>query len=165
MKNKFKLDDILSNKKYLKIIAIIAFVGIALIVLSDLIPESSAVVAVEDDYDYVSETELRIEEIVSAITGENSPDVMITLHAKEQYVYAKEIKTDDSESEESYIIIKNSDGAQEAVILTQLEPEVKGIVIASRYANNAVIKEDIINAISTVLDLPANKVCVVAKNK
>ncbi|MFI3206850.1 MAG: hypothetical protein R3Y33_06350 [Clostridia bacterium] len=163
--NKFDLNSILSNKKIMRIIVITAFLGIALIALSDFLPQKSEEITTEisTSSDYSKEIEEKIINLICAITGEKNPEVMLTLEASEQFVYAKEIKESENSSEETYIIVENSDGDEMAIVITEIEPQVKGIVIASEFAENFTIKESLINAVSTVLDLPSNKVCVVTK--
>ena len=164
--NNFNLTSILSNKKIMKIVVISAFLGIALIALSELIPEKTHKSEEETaKSSFVYDIEKEIVELVCAITGESEPTVMLTINASEKNIYAKEVKEQEDTSEEKYIIVKNSDGDEEALILTEIQPEIKGIVVASRYADDFLMKEKILYAVSTVLDLPSNKVCVVTKNK
>lgn len=173
MKTKFDFKKLLNNKNNSKIIIIFAFVGIALIALSEFIPEKTEVEELEEEAeeDYSEYLELKIKDIIKAITGEDEPVVMLTLSGSSEYVYVTENSekiiesetTSQKESEETYIIIENSDGEQEALLVKVLQPEITGVVIATQYAQNATVKESIINAVTTVLDLPSNKVCVVNK--
>ncbi len=167
-----KIKDFLTNKNSIRIILIVAFVGIALIALSEFMPESEPVIEVEKQEDYSEYLEQKLTDIIKAITGENSPEVMLTLSGSSEYIYATETKqstneqadgANQKESEEKYIIIENEDGSETALLVTELEPEIAGVVIVTQYSENVKIKENIINAVMTVLDLPSNKVCVVNK--
>ncbi|MEG1426233.1 MAG: hypothetical protein RSC76_00950, partial [Oscillospiraceae bacterium] len=168
MKNNLndRIKGLLSGKNSMKVILIIGFVGVACIVGSEYIhfnPAPLKATTTVDDYEMKLETQ--IAGVISAITGESSPEIMITLESTPRYVYATENKKKNKEmgdgggetnSEETYIIVKKSDGTQEALLVTEIHPEINGIVIVSKYAGNAVIRENMINAVRTVLNLSSN---------
>lgn len=175
MNNHLKISSFLSGKNSMKIILILGFLGIALIVGSEFFTSKQSAKPEEpkSTVDYAQVLEAKISAVVTAITGEQNPQVMVTLESSSQFVYAKENREKNSEngsekaekeSEEKYIIVKNADGDQEALLVTELQPEIKGVVIVSRYAGNSAVKENLINAVKTALDLASNKVCVVSKS-
>ncbi len=163
---KDKLSNIFENKMTMRIIVGIAIVGIVLIGLSEfIVTEDEPQIKNEYVQDYADEIETEIEGIVKAITGEDNPEVMVTLRSEERYVYATDTTENlEKESESNYIIVENETGSEEGMIITTYSPEIQGVVVVSTYANSFTLKEDIISAVQTALDLPSNKVCVVAKS-
>ena len=82
--------------------------------------------------------------VVRAITGEEDPEVLVTLEDTGENVYAadqawntQEGGAQNSREEEStYILLKDRDGGQSALPVTQRQPEVRGVVIVSSRAGD-----------------------------
>ncbi len=168
MKDKFDLKKFLLNKNVMKVITALAFLGIVLIAFTDFFVPKEETIEESVNYDYSLILKGQLEDVVKAITGETSPEVMVTLSSDEKYVYATDSKesidNEKKESEENYIVVENSAGEELGMIVTKIQPEIKGVVVVSQAGYDSVLKEDIINAVMTVLDIPGNKVCVVGKN-
>lgn len=175
-----KIKKILFSDKYIKYIVIIGIVGIALIFLSGLDNANNDKKTQTED-NYAEKTEERINNIVCRITGEKKVGVMVSLESNGQTIYAnaknistnnktdnqasdkyKTERTDDSKQE--YIIIKNAEGGEEALIVSKIAPGIKGVVVVTKYANNSAVCERITTAIVTALDISEKKVCVVMGN-
>ena len=177
-KNAFR--DALKKDKMVKLILILGICGIALIYLSTLLEPgkekkdagSMAEGSAANGNDYGEKLEADLARIVQAITGEEAPAVMVTLESGSRYVYAADEKKNTQEngaaespqssagSEKAHVILKDSDGTQHALTVTEIEPKVKGVVIVSRYAGDPVIREKLTNAVKTALDVSSAKVCV-----
>ncbi len=175
-----KIKKLLFSDKYIKYIAVIGVIGIALIFLSGTnLFKNQNDNAVEEDY--AKATEERINNIVCRITGEKQVGVMVSLESNGETVYAdsksisKNNKTDNEspekykteqkdDTEQSYIIIKNAEGGEEALIVSKLTPTVKGVVVVTKFANNSAVSERITAAIVTALNISEKKVCVVMSN-
>lgn len=176
MVQKFLL--LLKKDKSRNIIIIIGIIGIVLIYLSTIIspkkedsPESVKETAFSAS-EYEEQLEKKLQRVVAAITGEENPEIMITLEGDTQYVYAADEKSkineenggDDSkinhDIEKTYIVLKDAQGNQHALTVTEMQPEVRGVVVVSKSANDAVTQEKIINAVKTVLGIPSSKIFV-----
>ena len=105
-----------SSDKRIKIFAVIGVIGIALILLSEAVPEktekpASAPSESSTSYsDYISALEEETQELISSIDGAGRCKVMITLKDTNESVFAKnseENKTDGSYSK-AYEICKNT---------------------------------------------------------
>ncbi len=174
---KFKSFFTAQNK--MRIAMILGILGIALIVLSQYISfEEKQLPHTENEVvltDLQQELEDNIKSIVSAITGESQPIVMLTLKNSSTYVYATQDKdtsaqnnnennfTTEVETEKNYIITEDENGNETAILLNEVYPEIKGVVVVSIYAHDIVLKEAITNAVMTALDISSNEVCVVPK--
>lgn len=185
-KENFKISELMKKDKFRGIVIAIGILGVALIYLSSLftgkeskekqqIQPESVITARE----YESQLEERLAKIVSAITGEENPVVMVTLSNLGEYVYAENgneklnqsekfeqgEKTQDDRTQENsseYVIIKDSQGNQQTVSVSEIQPEVKGVVIVSKYSNDVFTEEKIIMAVKTATNLSSAKICVVS---
>lgn len=126
---------------------------------------------------YTKELSEQIAQMVSAITGDPAPHVTITIHSMGETVYATEDRQSerseqeyngdnlnktqtDGDREKNYILVKSSDGSQKPLIISQTEPEVKGVVIVTKFGSDHQMREKITLAVKTALDLSATQVCV-----
>lgn len=166
-----KIKEIFSEKRTALIPIIIAVIGIILVFASGSnVEKKTETLSADETETYVASTELKLKNIISAITGEEDPGVMVTLNSGSRYIYAADEKKsekdggNDVQAENNYITLRNSGGGQDAVIITEILPEIKGVVVVSRYSEDPVISASIIKAVKTVLDLSTTEVCVVAKS-
>lgn len=110
---------------------------------------------------YREELEASLTKLVSAITGESAPTVLVTLENGGRSVYARDEQNRERDSESTHVLIKSSDGGQEALTETELNPEIKGVVIVSDLGADAVLREELTEAVKTALHIPSNRVCVI----
>ncbi|MCL2034103.1 MAG: stage III sporulation protein AG [Oscillospiraceae bacterium] len=176
----------LSGDGKIKIIVAIGILGMALILLSQFIdsgtkaknePESLELTSAE----YVQMLEERLELMISQMEGAGETRVMITLEDTGEVVYAREEKRNvdtqresNTESvgksyqkestEQKYIIVDGKEGRQ-ALVKTKLEPRVQGVVVMCRGAGNLKVEQDIIHVVTTALNIPTTRVCVVKISK
>ncbi len=170
------LRKLFSKEKGMKGIIFLGICGIALIYLStlfgagkekqDVLENETTACAVGE---YEKNLEREVARIIGAITGETDPAVMITLKSSSRYVYAIEEKgssrqeaagENSEEKETSYVILKNAEGAQQALPVTEIQPRIKGVVIVSRYAGDPEIREKLTEAVKTALDISSARICV-----
>lgn len=169
-----KMKEKLSGKT--KIILILGLIGIGLIFISNFFTTGNNTPLQADTAEfslekYIADTEQRLSQIVSSITGEKEPQVMVTAESTIKKIYAVENRTSDKksgeehESEETYVMGKGSGGSQNPIKLTEEQPVIKGVVVVSVYGDNYIVKEKIIDAVKTSMGLSSGKVCVVSKYK
>ena len=188
MEVKKVLSVLFKKDKAVTIVVVIGVIGIALIYLSTFFtsgekkeaPKPAEEVTVSAS-DYEKQLEDRLAGVVAAITGETQPEIMVTLSSQSRFVYATDEKNstrdndqyaeggitateNSNDNETSYIILKDADGAQYALKITEIEPEIKGVVVVSAYADNVLYREKITNAVKTALGISSAKVCVVGTN-
>lgn len=159
-----------------KLIMITGLAGIALIFLSSLFPSGSKsktaggeTVTVEE---YRKTVYNSVKEIVTGITGDRNPTVVITLESGVRYNYADLKESDTSastgkESEEnrkatkqSYITVKSADGGEMPLIVTEIMPEIRGVAIVCALGDNSAVAEKIQNAVTAALDITSQRVYV-----
>lgn len=119
----------------------------------------------------VSDVEKKLAHIISKINGVESAEVMITYESTSKKVPAT------SESISSSIgTLEGEDGKKSgdiasrlisgnggnALIITELEPEIRGVMVVARGAEDYMVKLNIINAVKTVLNIPGEKIEVLS---
>ncbi|MCD7889531.1 MAG: hypothetical protein LUG23_06435 [Oscillospiraceae bacterium] len=119
---------------------------------SETIPDVSS--------EYAEELKIQLEEIISKIDGVGDVTVMLTIESSASYVYTTDIDKDELETKTETVIIGN----KEALIERIDNPQVSGVLVVCTGGDRAVIQEQVIKAVSTVLDIPSNKVYVAKSN-
>ena len=183
MEAKKMFDKLFAKKSFSKWILIFGIIGMALIFLSSFWPESqtnteqTADVAASDVETYTQQLETKVTNLVSQIDGVGNCSVMITLENGVENVYANSEKnsndsTDDyngygnqktterKDSEQNIVVVDGSDG-KEALMVTQKEPTVKGVVVVCDGADNPVVVQRVTDAVTTALNVKSNRVSVV----
>lgn len=139
--------------------------------------------AVTGDGLTVTEKELegRLERILSAVAGAGEVRVTVTLAAGAESVFAQNVNKQDrtveekdqsggnrmtTESNEQGIVVfpqGMSEGKEEAVVIKTKRPEIAGVLVLAEGARNPELREEIAEAVRTVLDIPPHKVTVMPK--
>ena len=181
------IQKLAENDIWRKVILILGFAGIALVFLSGLFQnhDSKATNAQAEEestkttaQEYTQQVEKSLTELIGNINGAGSVKVLVTLERNTQYVYATEekkttqstqdqaanatVKNQENDSRETkYILVKGADGSQQALAVTEVEPIVKGVVVVCEGGNQPAVQKDIIDAVTTALNLSSARVCVI----
>lgn len=171
---KQKLTELLKAQKSGKILFIAGIVGIALIYLSTVFSEKgqeeTEAKNEQESFlasEYREELETQVKEIVTAISGDTSAVVTVTLDTEVTYVYADEKKQNNEsatdtaieETEQTYITVTDSNGTERPLIVTTYMPKVRGVAIVCNLTS-AQIKEDIQGAVMAALDITSRKIFI-----
>jgi stage III sporulation protein AG len=62
------------------------------------------------------------------------------------------------------LVQRDRDGSEYALVTKELMPEICGVVVACKGADEVSVKNSVIQAVSTVLGVGTNKVCVITKS-
>lgn len=177
-----------NNKKAGNIIFIAGIIGIVLILISYFAFDgggtagesgTAAQSGLMTTEQYTSMLEEKLKQIVSSITGSENVTVMVTLKTGAEYVYANDVRSSadiseenasgssatarSDELEESYILVETSDGGQVALLLTEIAPTVKGVVVVCDGGSNEQIQKKVSDAVTTALDITSKRVCVTGR--
>lgn len=114
----------------------------------------------------VRSEEERLEKIISDIKGAGRVSVMITYTSGAGKELAYETKT--NRSEKSGGTTENIDTqavitSGSPVILREMTPEVRGVIVTAEGAGNARVRADISNAVCAALGVMPHKVCIFEK--
>ncbi len=160
-----------------KALILIGIAGILLIFLSSLGGSSSQTTPKSEDSpfsveEYKAQLENDITDMVRDITGSKNTSVVITLESGVRYTYAdtkEEASSDkkqenggstDFESKEGYITVKTADGGEEALLVTTMMPEIRGVAIVCEGGDTEYISEKIKNAVTSALNITSKRVYI-----
>lgn len=178
IKNKFA--NLFKEEKFKKIIIIAGFAGIALIFLSNFFSsctnnektKEETVTFNSDIASYKEETEKNLADIVSSIDGAGNTRVYVTVDSSTECIYAANDKNSITENrgdstsdnntttEKTYITVRLSDGTEQAVLLKQVEPKIRGVLVLCSGGGNKVINGRVLEAVTKALNISSAKVCV-----
>lgn len=167
--------NVAKDEKKFKIIIIAGFLGIALIFFSDVFSdkddkgysEKKADMVSLDTQDYKKQIEYELESILSKIQGVGKVSVMVTIEGTTEYIYAQEISQsndfdNDSTSTryQSEVVVIDNNNSKEALVSKIIKPKINGVIIVCEGGDNTRICEKVITAVSSVLNISTNRICV-----
>lgn len=132
--------------------------------------------------DYATGLEGRLTSILSEIQNAGKISVMITLKTGTELIPAKDESVSDKTTNEKdmeggtrtitekstsdQVVFKNNQGGtSEPLVLKEINPEIKGVIIVAEGAKDPKVKQELSNAVQTVLDIPAYRVSVFESNE
>lgn len=107
---------------------------------------------------YTRQTEDKLERILAEIDGVGKARVLVNVSSTEEYIYAEEIKQSADRTENSYVLMGS--GEKQALVKKVENPPVSGIIIVCEGGDDPKICEKIYKAVSTVLNIPTNRIYV-----
>lgn len=130
----------------------------------------------------VDPKEEKLKSILSQMQGVGKVDVMITYDSSGEEIPAYDTRQNQSSTLEkdneggtrtvtqkdydsTLAYEDSSNGGKVPVILKKTEPEVRGVLVVAEGADNIVVRERIINAVTVALDIPLHRVEVVQRKK
>lgn len=120
--------------------------------------------------------------ILSKVQGVGRVDVMITYVSGKENIPAYDTKKSESSTDEkdsgggtrsidqgdydsSVVYEDRQGGGKSPVILKELQPVVKGVVVVADGAGSPEVKERILNAVQVLVDIPVHKIQVIQMKK
>lgn len=176
--NKGTLTDFFKKLTGGKRLAIIGIIGIALIGVSSFFPERTKEKPESVQTESINAEEYRIglesqiKEIVEGLTNDKNARVIVTLETGIRREYAGE--TEDSSTEKSdengrdtssdkkkkAITVRTSDGNEEALIITEYMPQIRGVAIVCDTGGSQQVKEAITGAVTAALGITSKRVYI-----
>ncbi len=172
------------SQKQAKWLTALGIAGMLLIMLTGLWPDIGGREAAAQDTGgtlttYAQQTEQRLTEILKQVKGVGAVHVMVTLENGVEYRYAADEKQsgdsvftyadggaapskvqEKEDRQQSYILV-DSTGGKKPLVLTELSPRVKGVVVVCSGAGNPVIRQRVTDAVTTALGVTSLQVCVI----
>lgn len=132
--------------------------------------------------DEKDELQKKLESILSKISGAGNVNVMITYTTSKETIPAYDTKNNSSDiqekdntggtrntktndSQSQMVFEESSGGTKKPVVLKELSPEIKGVLIVADGASDAVIRESLVRAAQVVLDIPVHKIEIASSKK
>ncbi|MDP4092058.1 MAG: stage III sporulation protein AG [Bacillota bacterium] len=143
------------------------------------VTETPTAATVSDEKQYL---EKELESILSQIAGAGKVSVMITYDSGKESVPAVDVKKSDNDTQEkdtsggtrdinqsnyesSIAYEEAQGGSKKPIILKELEPKVKGVIIISDGADDPQVREELCSAAQVSLDVPVYKIQVYQRSK
>ena len=131
--------------------------------------------------EYVRNLENELSSILAKIQGAGRVSVMITLKSGKEIVPAKDesvsdkitdekdtsggTRTIDEKTTEDEVVFTTAQGGNsKPLVIKEINPEVKGVIVVAEGAKDSKVKLMISQAVQTVLDIPAYRVTVYERN-
>ncbi|HHW30475.1 MAG TPA: stage III sporulation protein AG [Clostridiaceae bacterium] len=132
--------------------------------------------------DYDSDMEKKLASILSKIDGVGKVDVMITYISGNEIVPAYEVKESENSSiekdseggtrevtqydrETKVVYEDNNNGDKKPVILKNIYPEIKGVVVVAEGADKPGIKGKLIKAVEVLTGVPVHRIQILERAK
>lgn len=167
----------LANKRNLKVILLV-MVGILFIVLMfgfDFKKDKQNIQVSQTNFngyittiDYCKLIENKLIDVLSAVDGAGQVSVMISVDGSPEIVYANEKDQTSSTNSSGSVttatysspIIINANGTSTALVMTEILPAVKGVIVVASGAGNVATKLDLLDAVTTLLDITTDQVTI-----
>ncbi|MFS8541909.1 MAG: sporulation stage III protein AG [Tissierellales bacterium] len=178
-----------NNKDMMRNMFVILIIGIILFLLADIFIGNNKKLTkydyksvgeenMKEDYsDYSTLLENKLENILTQLKGVGKVKVMITLEDTTEVVPAfnttknnETTKENDSQGGTREIVredmtiqvVTNEKG--EPIVLKEIRPTIKGVIVIAEGAENLEVKEMLYEAVKTALGVPGNRVEVYSSN-
>ena len=170
-----RLQALLASSKAKKAIVIGGLIGILLLIIPEFFPKSTEKATASTADTFVRQTEERLTVLIGSMEGVGECRVMVTLDSGVEYVYATENRSNsdreedvrdsdtrltEREDNESAAIIIETDNGREGLLVTEIQPTVRGVVVACEGGNNEEVKSRVLEAVTVALNISAKRVCV-----
>ncbi|MBQ4052222.1 MAG: hypothetical protein IJD09_01040 [Clostridia bacterium] len=150
-----RLQNLISDLKKHWYVPAIIVLGMVLMLFQGDAQKSTTVVSGITNSTFVSDTEARVTEMLKEVEGAGECVVTITLASGGKKEYVRE--------DGNVLVITDKDGNQSAVVSKENAPEIAGVTIACTGAGSVEVRNRIIQSVSTVLGIGANKICVIMR--
>ena len=135
-------------------VILLAAVGIVLIVFGGLAGTKTAVDA--ESYTevgfYTAYLEERIANLCVSVSGVEQAAVFLTLDCSSEFIYGTDGASD--------FLILSGTGGDEAVLLQEIYPKVRGVAVVCTGGDLPRVRETVTELLSAALDLPTHKIRV-----
>ena len=147
----------------------------------DTKPEKSEAFGFKDGLEEKTELEVKVEKILSQINGAGEVKVMITYESGTEIVPFTDVKRSDDviderdsaggirktnqTSYESSIVYEEGNGVKKPIIVKEVYPKVKGVVVVADGGGDLTVRENLLRAVQVLLDVPVHKVQVYERKK
>lgn len=143
--------------------------------------QSSAEAYESSEPEYVRNLENELSSILGKIQGAGRVSVMITLKSGKEIIPAKDESVsdkttnekdtsggtrtiDEKTTDDQVVFTSGQGGNSKPLVIKELNPEVKGVIVVAEGAKDSKVKLMISQAVQTVLDIPAYRVTVYERN-
>lgn len=153
---KFKL-----KTEYILIIALIAAIVLAAMFAFSKTSGKNTATGGETER-YVSSLENKLQSVISGIKGAGKSSVVITVDGAISSIVAVDEKTVEENGRKTTTVSTVMSGGK-PVILGEKYPEITGVLVVAKGADDITVKMAILNAVTVALGVNCNKVQILAR--
>ena len=157
-----------SRDKAMRWLLWIGLAGMLLIALSEILPRRNAAktdAATVSGSQVEQALEHRITTLLRQVEGVGDCQVMVTLESDSQAVYAADTLSssgaDGATSFSEQYLTVDTDTGPLGLLLTRLQPTVKGVAVVCDGGDNPVIQDRVIQVVATAFHISERRICVV----
>ena len=171
-----------------KIIVLLGIAGIGMIFLSSMLHQTgkSEEIITDTLSDYETAALYReqlceeLGNMVASIQGTGKTKIMLTLEGTIRCVYATDQDIQKNESvkpgekgedqsiqnneKKSCIVVRRSDGSEQALLIGQLMPKVSGVLIVCEGGDQPSVSQSVTHAVASALGIAETHICVLKMN-
>ena len=111
----------------------------------------------------IASMEERLEAILSGIAGAGTVQVLLTEESGRQTLYQTDVQSDESRRTEDTVLVEDAARTETGLVRQTLEPEYRGAVVLCDGADQSTVRLAIVNAVSCVTGLGADRICVLKR--
>ena len=157
------MKKIFANKNLITVLMAV-FVGLLLVLFGLFDDSDKDIDEIRSDVSY-SSTELesyttsledRVANHIEKIGGVSYVSVLLTIDASSEKVYATEGASKD------YVIIKDSGGNENALVLSEINAQIRGIAVVCDYGRSEEMRQKIITMLSSLFNIGTNRISVMS---
>lgn len=163
-----KIKSKVNLKSKTNIVVIIGFLGVLLILLSEIPFGSNSSDSTKNkeqnsNASYIQSLETKTTEIISSINGVGKCKVMITVSQSNENVYAK--NTDENNQHgyysqnDEYVLYKGENG-ETPVLIKENYPKITGVAIVCDGADKIEVKKQIMDAITSLFGISSSHISI-----
>lgn len=129
-----------------------AALGLALLIFSGIFTgrEEARQAEYTDVGFYTEYLEDRIRRLCTSVSGVEEAEVFLTIDCSSEYIY----------TEGGDYLILSGDSGEEAVMLCEIYPRVRGIAVVCTDGDSPSVRSTLTSLLSAALDLPSNKIMI-----
>lgn len=146
-------------------VSLAVWVGAAamlLLWLSALLPQTSSPAAASAStkeltaQQYKAQLEEQLESLISQMNGAGRTTVMVTLETGEETIYATDTQAGELQQQETHVLLQDGTALAETTCL----PQLRGVAVLCEGGGDVRVAARITQLLRSLLDLPANRICV-----
>ena len=107
--------------------------------------------------------EQRLETILSGIAGAGQVQVLLTEESGRQTLYQTDTRSDDSSRTEDTVLVEDAARTETGLVRQTMEPKYRGAVVLCDGADQSVVRLAVVEAVSCVTGLGADRICVLKR--
>lgn len=156
------LRSLQNNKNRTALAVTVGVMAMLLLLLSELLPSgntqktAASTVRTAAVSQYQTQLEQQLEELISQLQGAGRTTVMVTLTTGEETIYAVDTQTGDLQQQEKHVLLQDGSALAETTYL----PQVCGVAVLCEGGGDVRVAARITELLHSLLDLPANRICV-----